>query len=146
MDERVLTKTEQFEVDFYTSFLKYYDITDLSVRFVEDHVLGTFVLWRWSTEIGGDPVKRENRDIVQGRIDFSPDESRRCIKASMVQALRDMSDRDIDDRPEREIYDGFLFRRSNKHIMILRKKKDPDFRITIFYSDPRDTESRKVMP
>jgi len=145
VNEQFLTRTEQFEVEFYKSFLSYYDITEISIRYIENNVLGTFVLWRWSTEIGGTPGNQENRDVVQGKVDFRRDEDTRCIKASMVQSLRDMSEQEIDRHPHQEIYDGFLFRRSNKHIMLLRKKKDPDFRVTIFYSDPRDTMSQKVI-
>jgi hypothetical protein len=142
IDNAILTKTEQFEVDFYKSFLLYYDISHAAIRNIENNILGTFVLWRWSTEIGGDPAKRENRDVVRGKIVFAKDDETKCMKASMYQALRDMSDGKIEHQtPSCEIYDGFLFQRSNKHIMILRKKKSPDFRVTVFYSAPTDTAS-----
>jgi hypothetical protein len=134
---------------FYEAFSNYYLISPTARKLLEEEAIGTFVLWRWSTEIGGDPLSPvPSRAVVRGRIDFLLDGDTQFIKAVMTQAMRDI--REIDTNPalrgtnKWESYGGFLFLRSNKYIMILKNKIKSDFRVTIFYSDPRDSDTGKI--
>jgi len=138
------------ERDFYEAFSNYYLISPTARKLLEEEAIGTFVLWRWSTEIGGDPLDPvPGRAVVRGRIDFLLDSETQCVKAVMTQAMRDIREVDIDSSLKGtnkwESYGGFLFLRSNKYIMILKNKVKSDFRVTIFYSDPRDSDTGKII-
>jgi len=105
------------ELGFYRAFLEFYSVSQNSIRTLENEVLGSFVLWRWSTEVGGVPDSLvPSRAIVRGQIDFVFDRGTSCVKALMTQAARDVPEGDINELlksvPSWENYSGFLFLRA----------------------------------